>query len=301
MEPIKTVSKSRIILMWLMMVSFIVFMAIFCFWFWSPKRMGVPAPEAGSPVENPIVNAIFYLAAGAFFLVLGLTGYFVVLLTTCFTFNFSSPVWNALKAKKYIANIVVLVGVSVGIGFIVKGFLAPVLGTGGQTTILPVMIVLIVVNLSQLWILIWNPVERGMILKRLAALGVTPDHLKGAMLVGISNPASGAVKRFGAIEEDMGALWVTPDRLAWRGDVEQFDLTHDLVVQIERKADNRSTSVLAGIAHPILHVRMPDGSIRQMRLHVEGLWTMGQKRKAMDALSNSLESWYAGVRAGESK
>lgn len=299
MEPIKTVSKTRIILMWMMMVSFILSMTIFCFW--SAHKTVAPAPEseAGTLAGNPIVSAIFYLAAGAFFLVLGLTGYFVVLLTTCFTFNFSSPVWNALKVRQYMVNIAVLLGISLGLGFMAMGFLALLLDrSGGNTNFLPMMIVLVLVQLSQLWILIWNPVERGMILKRLAALGVMPEHLKGAMLVGISNPASGAAKRFASIEEDMGALWVTPDRLAWRGDVEQFDLTRDLVVQIERKADNRSITVLAGIAHPILHVRMPDGSIRQMRLHVEGFWTMGQKRKAMDTLANSLDSWYAGGAAG---
>jgi hypothetical protein len=92
----------------------------------------------------------------------------------------------------------------------------------------------------------------------------------------------------------MGALWVVPDFLMYRGDSEQFDLTRGQVVQIERKADNRSTSVLGGIAHVILHARLPDNSIRQIRLHTEGHWTMGGKRKAMDALAEAIARWQTG-------
>ena len=103
-------------------------------------------------------------------------------------------------------------------------------------------------------------------------------------------------KRFAAIEEDMGALWVVPDLLMYRGDSEQFDLTREQLVQMERKADTRSTSVLGGIAHVILHARLPDNSIRQIRLHTEGHWTMGGKRKAMDALAEAIARWQAGSR-----
>jgi hypothetical protein len=110
----------------------------------------------------------------------------------------------------------------------------------------------------------------------------------------LSNPQSGIAKRFGSIEEDMGALWVAPDRLAFRGDVEQFDLTRDQIAQIERRADKGSTTMLAGIAHVVLHVRLPIGTVRQIRLHVEGLWTMGQKRRAMDTLAEAIDRWYAG-------
>jgi hypothetical protein len=150
------------------------------------------------------------------------------------------------------------------------------------------------VQLVQLWVLIWSPLEKRIITQRLAALGITPAQLQSAALVGLSNPASGLAKRFAAIEEDMGALWVGPDRLIYRGDNEQFDITREQLVQMERKADNRSTSVLGGIAHIILHVKLADGSVRQIRLHTEGHWTMGQKRKAMDALADAIVRWHGG-------
>ena len=93
----------------------------------------------------------------------------------------------------------------------------------------------------------------------------------------------------------MGAMWVGPDQIIYWGDGEQFGLAREQIVEIERKADHRSTTMLAGIAHVILHVRLPDGSVRQIRLHVEGLATMGQKRRTMDALAEAINQWYAGT------
>jgi hypothetical protein len=166
----------------------------------------------------------------------------------------------------------------------------------GLANMLPVMLMIVGVQLVQLWVLIWSPLEKRIITQRLAALGITPAQLQSAALVGLSNPASGLAKRFAAIEEDMGALWVGPDLLIYRGDNEQFDITREQLVQMERKADNRSTSVLGGIAHIILHVKLADGSVRQIRLHTEGHWTMGQKRKAMDALADAIARWHGGLR-----
>ena len=224
-------------------------------------------------------------------------GYFAVILTGCFTFDYSRPVWNGVKGKKYVANIFVPVGLGLGLGFIVSAFLSPTLTAlgldEGMANMAPVIAVIIAFQVMQLWVLIWSPVEKRIIVQRLAAQGITAEHLRGATLVGLSNPASGLAKRFGAIEEDMGAMWVTPDLLMYRGDAEHWDLRRDQVAAIERKADNRSTTVLAGIAHVILHVQQSDGSLRQIRLHVEGLWTMGQKKRMMDALAEAINHWHA--------
>jgi len=61
--------------------------------------------------------------------------------------------------------------------------------------------------------------------------------------------------------------------------VEQFDVSRDQIAEIERKSDNRSTTVLVGMAHVILHVRLADNSIRQVRLHVEGLWHWARRKR----------------------
>jgi hypothetical protein len=303
MEPAKSVSKTRVVLTWVVMVGLTFFIA--CFAFWHGHALA-PAPQAdefesGLPQPNGIVHSIGLFVIGLFFLVPSVIAYMALLFSCCLTFNYRHPVWNSVKAKTYLFNIFVAVGISLGLGFIASAFLSPFLSQlslpRSQVDLLPVLAILIGFQLLRLWILIWAPAEKLMIQRRLRTMGVAPEQLKPAMLVGISNPASGLVKRFGAIEEDMGALWVLPDRLAYRGDGEQFDLTREQIAGIERKADNRSTTVLAGIAHVILQVRLPDGSVRQMRLHTEGQWTLGQKRRAMDTLAEAIAGWYAGQAA----
>ena len=37
----------------------------------------------------------------------------------------------------------------------------------------------------------------------------------------------------------------------------------------------------------------PGGGERQIRLHIEGLWTLGQSRRAMDELAHSISQWKA--------
>jgi len=297
MEPTnKPPSKLRIILMWLLMVGVILFWAVF--WFWRNHNNATPPEEAVEEPAGVVVHSVIALVVGGFFLVAGLMGYLAAVFTGCFTFNYSRPVWNAVKAKKFIANIVVTVAFALGAGFLLGAFLGPVLRMlgldAGMANLLPVMFMVVGVQVVQLWLLMWSPLEKHIITKRLVALGVNPAQLQSAALVGLSNPASGFAKRFGAIKEDMGALWVGPEQLIYWGDGEQFGVTREQLVQMERKADNRSTSVLGGIAHIILHVQLPDGSVRQIRLHTEGLWTMGKKRKAMDAMAEAIARWHTG-------
>jgi hypothetical protein len=302
MEPTKPVSKSRVILTWVGIVGWIILIACICFWrghAMSNAASQDAEAESGAPPINGLVHSIALVILGMLFLVPAVAAYLVLIFSCCLTFNYKHPVWSSIKAKTYVFNIFVAVGISVGVGFIISAFLWPFMSGLGfprsQASLLPVLATLIGFQLVRLWVLIWSPVEKLMIVRRTRAMGITDEQLKGAMLVGISDPASGFVRRFGAIEEDMGALWVLPDRLSFRGDVEQFDLTREQIAGIERKADNRSTTVLAGIAHVILQARLPDGSVRQMRLHVEGQWTMGQKRRAMDALAAAMEGWWANV------
>lgn len=289
------VSKSRVLLTWLLMVGMIV--GIMVFFFWRAAAIHPPPPEEPGTAPGPLVHSIISLIVGGFFLTLGLIGYFIVIFTGCFTFDYGRPVWNAVKAKKYVANIIVMVAVGLGLGFGLSAFVSPVLRSFGLdqqlANMAPLMVVLILFQVMQLWVLVWSPLEKRIIVKRLAAMGITLEHLQGATLVGLSNPASGLAKRFGAIEEDMGGLWITSQQLMFRGDVEQFDLSREEVVQIERRGDNRSTTALAGIAHVILHVRQPDGGTREIRLHVEGLWTMGQKKKVMNTLAEAINQWHA--------
>ncbi len=295
MEPtIKRPSQLRIILTWLLMLGVIVLVVVFAFW-WNHSRLPVEAP-AETPARG-ILRSIGSLIFGGFFLGLGMVWYLAAIITGCFTFSYQRPVWPAAKVKLYFVNIVVMVLLALGVGFIFAAFLGPVLVMLGLDVglahLLPVMLMIVGVQIVSLWVLIWSPLERRIIRKRLKTMGVPREQLHGAELVGLSNPASGFAKRFGMIEEDVGAMWVGPEVLVYRGDGEQFGIGREQLAQMERRADNRSTSVLGGIAHVILHVRLSDGSIRQIRLHTEGHWTMGGKRRAMDALADAIAKWHA--------
>jgi hypothetical protein len=161
-----------------------------------------------------------------------------------------------------------------------------------MATLLPVLAAVVVLQIAQIWVLIWAPVEQRVIRKRLMAKGIDPAQLQNAMLVGISDPTRSSLKKFAAVEDDLGAVWLEPGEIRYRGDREQFAITRDQVTQIERRADPGSATVLSGVTHVILHVRQPDGSTRQIRFHTEGVWTMGLKRKTMDRLAAAIVQWH---------
>ena len=64
------------------------------------------------------------------------------------------------------------------------------------------------------------------------------------------------------------------------GDGERFAVTREQVLQIERR-------------HVILRLALSGVGERQVRLHVEGLSTLGHKRRVMDRLAQQLETWHA--------
>jgi len=288
--PNQPASKTRIALTWLFLIANIVFWC--AFWFW--RSRGRATPHESGPL---LFHSIFMIVSGGFLLAVGVGAYLLTILTCGLTFDFTRPVWGGLKGRLFLANILVPIFFALGLGCLFSAFISPVLtalGTDdGIANLLPMMAIVAIVQVVQLWVLVWAPLERRVIARRLAALGITPPQLAGGTLVGLSNPASGLAKRFATIEEDMGALWVSQDQLVFWGDGEQFGLTRDQIIQIERKVDARSTTMLCGLAHVILHVRQSDGSERLIRLHVEGLWTMGQKRRMMERLSDMLSTWHA--------
>lgn len=293
MNPGKTpVSKTRVILTWGGVLAFVAGMCVFWTW-WFARQTPSNEVEADPSLMFSIVMAFF----GIVFLGIGLAAYLATFYTNCLTFNFSGPVWRGLKVKIYFANILVPLGFALGLGFLLVGLLGPLLIAAGLNrglaTIGPVMAMIFVLQVAQLWILIWGPLEKRIIHKRTAALGITPEQLTGAFLVGLSNPAKSSMKKLGLVEEDVGALWVGPDQLIYWGDGEQFGLTREQVLAIERRTDSGSTSMLGGIAHVILHVEQTADNVRQIRLHTEGLVTMGQKRKAMEQLAQAIAEWHS--------
>ncbi len=91
----------------------------------------------------------------------------------------------------------------------------------------------------------------------------------------------------------LGYYQAAPPGLWKSGDSQQFSILREQLTQIERRADTGGTTMLAGVTHVILHLRLPEGAERQIRLHAEGCWTMGQKSHAMDDLEQKLIDWQA--------
>ncbi len=277
-------------LVWGLLIGNLVFWS--AFWVWR-ERGRASTTESGPD----FFHVIFFVLLGGFFLMVALAGYILCVFTTCLTFDLSRPVWNVVKRKLFIANILVSLAASLGIGFVLSAFLTPALTAigldAGMANMLPVMGSVMLFQVAQLWILIWAPLEKRLIERRLFVQGITADQVRGGICVGLSNPASGMLKRFGAIEEDMGVLWLSQEQLIFRGDNSAFSLTRDQITQIERRADARSTTMLAGIAHVILHTSAAAPSEREIRLHTEGHLTMGRKRDAMNRLGDAITMWHS--------
>ncbi len=285
------VSKVKMTVMWVIFVGVTLAWIAFLLW----RRREAPVSTEAVP---DIFQFIFTFIVGGFFLAAGIASYFVLLFTNCFTFDFQRPVWSGVKGKLYLANVVVLTGVALGLGFGVTPFVSPLLsaaGLSGQMTFLvPVMAMVVILQIVRVFVLIWAPLEKRLITKRLQARGITPAQLQTALFVGISDPLRSSFKKLTQVEEDIGALWVGPDQVVYWGDNQQFGITRDQVTQTERKADTGGTTMLGGVTHLILHVRLPDGGERQLRFHTEGCWTMAGKGRGMDDLEQRIMQWLNG-------
>jgi hypothetical protein len=288
-ETNKPASKLKVALTWLFLIGNLVFWVYF--WFWRGRDT---EPEQA---VLDFATSIFYIVIGIFFLIAGVASYLIVVFSDCLTFNFNRPIWRGIKVKLYLANVIVPLLGMLGVGFALTAFLGPVLArTGvspGLAYMLPVIGVLIVAQIALYWVLIWVPLERRIITKRLLAQGITTAQLREAVLIGISNPARSSFKKFGLIEDDVGALWVAPEQIVFWGDGERFAIQRENLAHLERTADSGSMTMLSGMTHAILHVKLPEGSVRQIRLHPEGVWTMGRKRKVMDDLSSLIAAWHS--------
>jgi len=255
-------------------------------------------PERSGPTW---LQSLILLGLGGFGMLAASVAYLVVIQTQCFTFNFQRLVWSSAKDKIYIANILVPAIFMIGVGLLLAAFLTPLLERQGLSKdaawLTPIIGSLVVLQLALVWVNLWAPLEKRLITRRLAAQGITPEQMQFGSFVGLSDPTRSSLKKFTAIEEDVGMLWIEPERLVYFGDKEQFSLTPEQVLAAERKVDAASTTALSGTAHLILRVRQPDGAERQIRLHTSGVWTLGRKRTAMDSLAKRINEWLAAAPA----
>jgi hypothetical protein len=290
----RPVSYTKVILLWVIMIGNLAFWI----WFWGFRgRSAAEPPQQFAPADR-IAQAIFSVFLSALSIGIGALAYFIVLWTNCFTFDFQKSFLRAYKGKLYLAKIVVPVLIAVGIGLLLSVPISPLLQGFGLDLqlayLLPVLGVVVILQIVQLMVFIWTPLTRKLITKRLIARGVSLEQLQAATAyVGISDPTRSSFKKLTIVEDDMGALWITPQQLIYWGDSEEFSVTPEQLVQLERRADAGSSSMLGAMAHVILHTRTATGEIRQVRLHVEGEWTMFTMRRRMDQLAELIAKWHA--------
>jgi hypothetical protein len=287
----KRVASWKRVLSWFLMLVWIGFII------WPNRSCSSGAPaEEGADEGAGIGHVFLAMIVGLFFFGIGVAGYFLVVGTQCFTFDFTGPFWKSFKVKLYFANIIIPLLLILGIGFLVSMFVTPILTTFGVSTtvafLVPIFTMLVVVQLFLIWFGIWTPMDKKIVDKRLAALGVPSGTIEYGHYVGISNPDRSSFKKFGAIEEDVGILWIEPDRLVYMGDDMRLEIGRDQLVEVQRKADaGSSASVFGGAVHVILRIREADGSERRVRLHPEGNWTLTASAKASDRLATLITNW----------
>ena len=233
-------------------------------------------------------------ASGALFA--AVVGYALVLLTNCFTFDFSRPFFAGFKKKLYLINIVVSLGLSLAVGFFVSVPVTPILVRLGLPEplpfIAPILVSLIIVQLILVWINIWTPLDRAIVRKRAAALEIDLVNLEKGILVGISDPGRSSFRKLTLVEDDVGVLWIESAQLVYRGDTEDFELKREDIISVECKADAGSMASYAGAVYPILRYRNSDGIEHSIRFHAWGNWTLGGMSKSLKLLSLKLESWH---------
>src|SRR5436305_562820 len=169
--PPKPASRVKMALLWILILGNIAFWI--GFWLWRSRSATATEGEENAP---DLVRLIFYLFIGGFFLVLGAGAYAGVILTNCLTFNFRAPVLPGIKARVFLANIIVPVLMGLGLGFMLSAFVSPVLGAlginPGLANMLPLLATIALLQILQLFVQIWAPLERRFIAKRLAAQGI---------------------------------------------------------------------------------------------------------------------------------
>jgi hypothetical protein len=232
---------------------------------------------------------------GALALAAGVVAYAFVYATNCMTLDFSRPFFASLKVKLYMANLVVGLFLALGPALLLAGFAIPVLrGQGLSPTlsfIIPLAAGFIITQFLLVYLQIWSPLEKRVVFRRLAALGITPEQMASGTPVGISDPTKSSFRKMTLVEDDIGMLWISPGMLIYRGDTDHFDVPRDRFIAMERKADAGSTSSYAGAVHIILRFLDAHGKERRVRLHAEGCPTLGRKAKWLDQLAGRLQGW----------
>src|SRR5690349_7172144 len=208
---------------------------------WIGIQFSLPhrSPAGAPPPASPLV-VLLMMFFGLVSCVLGAALYGLCLLTGGLTFGYDKPVLGALKVRFWFINFFV--------GFLFQTGLALIVGSGLVAAVgayLPPGVgfaicffgPFILAQFLFVWLTLWGPLERIVIRRRLAAEGISADHLHDGIFIGMSDPTRSSFKKFSLVEDDVGVLWFGPQRLVYRGDSMWWETERGYLEPIERRAD----------------------------------------------------------------
>lgn len=238
----------------------------------------------------------FLVLLGAAFLVFSASSYLLVVGIRAGVRDFQGPIWRDLKARLFVASVVVYFTGGLGAGLILAGYLTPMLLAQGMAPwagrLLPVALGLVLLPSLQTWVNPWAPLQRRLLLRRLSAQGLDQNKLRSAVFVGILEPGKPRESVRGGLEREGGGLWIEPNRIVYKGDADAFEFRRDEVIRISRRADSGRTTLPSGILQPSITFRSPGGGEREIQFQSLGCWTTGAARKASSELACRLEAWF---------
>lgn len=249
---------------------------------------------------NPL-NALVMIIIGAVLVIAGSVLYWLTLLTGGFTLNFAKPFYTVFGIKIWISNLLVSLLWQAGVAFIAAPALIPLVGKvlPGQLAVMVGFFTPFVLGQFVLiWLDIWAPLQRIAPARRLRGRGLTDAHLASGRFIGTSDPTRTSFRRLGWVEQDLGMLWIGADRLVYWGDEVAWEIPHDRLIAIERKADAGSVSSYFGAVQVIVVYRSEAGEAVRIRLHTLGDWTMTGKARAFNNMAARLSAWLQTPRPG---
>ncbi len=293
-EPARPLSPAKRALGILGMVA--VVLAAIATGMWVSGGLPKTAPEVEENTGYQFLLGVILAVLGCLTLAAGAVIYAIVHFSNGLTSDFSRPFFSSLKTKLYLANLFVILLIAVGVAQLVTAVVMPILQRLGVSStmsfFLPMFGTFIVIQfVLMMWLQIWAPLEKRVIDRRMAAMGVTPEQIQAAMYVGISDPTKSSFRKMTTVEDDIGMMWFFPEALMYRGDAQQFDIPREKFIAMERKADAGSTAAYFGAVNVIVRFLDGGGKERSVRFHTEADPTLGRKAKALNTLAARIQSW----------
>ena len=258
------------------------------------------SPADSNETESPafIYITFTYAVIGGMIFMFGVMVYLAAYLTQCFTFDFTKPFFPAFKIKIYLLKIIINLAVVLTVGFFGAAVLTPIFAILGLpmhlTIIVSIFGSLIVIQLFLIWFDILHPISMATITRRLNEMGLTQEELEKGIVAGISDPTKSSFKKMTLVEDDVGMLWLEPDRIRFQGDLLNFEFTREQYIRMDREANAGSITAYVGAVNPIIVYKCREREQEvehRVRLHAGDCWTLTGAAKELNKLADRIKEW----------